>query len=121
MKTFQEIYCRAHDCEPEEFNHQVFWRSLYPQAVVVGPIVHLFDRGFFNAERELVERVGLVENRDQLDEELKAFNRRRQLSWLQRRGRIRMSTTRLARLAASYLDPGPRGGTRAVVVGLRTA
>ena len=120
MKTFQEIFCRAHDCEPREFSHQVFWRSLYPQAVLAGPFVHVVNRSFFNDERELVERVGLVKNRVQLDEELKAFNRRRQLSWLQRRGRIRMSTTRLAHLAALYLDGESRNGTRAIVVGLRT-
>lgn len=120
MKTFQQIYCRAHDCAPHEFTHQVFWRSLYVQAIIIGPFFDLVNRRFFETERELVERVGAVANREQLDQELKAFNRRRQLSWIQRRGRIRMSTTRLGQLAAAYLAGEPRS-SGAPVVGLRTA
>jgi hypothetical protein len=120
MKTFQEIYCHSHRCEPQDFNRRVFWRCLYPQAFVIAPLMQLTNSRCFELERELIERVGSVFSRSELDAELKHFNSRRQLSWLQRRAGIRISTRRLSQLGQTYLtDAQIERPTQSI--GLRTA
>ena len=106
QKSFQELFCEAQRCTEGEFARKVFWRALYPHAWPLVPLLGGFRSDYFVADRELLTGAGRATTMDQLRTEIVDYvmdaNNR---GWLRQRVRVRVSTTRLRRLARQYL-PG---------------
>jgi hypothetical protein len=106
VKSFQDLFCEEHRCKEDEFSGKVFWRALYPHAWPFVPFLGGCRSDYFAADRELISGAGRATTMIQLRTEIADFvmdaNNR---GWLRQRARVRVSTTRLKRLARRYL-PG---------------
>jgi len=104
MKSFQELFCVEHGCSSEDFTEKVFWECLNRHAIPFVPFLGGFWSGYFAADRELISCAGRAVNLGQVRVEIGDFfmdpNNR---GWLRKRFQIRLSTTRLKRLARRYL------------------
>lgn len=108
VTTFREKYCAARGCSSEAFATQLFWRCLHPHAVAVAPVVAAIQRGHFDADRELIAAAARARTMGELDEEILDFmHDARNRHWWRRRGRLRLSTQRLRRIARVHLLAGP--------------
>jgi hypothetical protein len=106
LKSFQELFCEEEHCTEGEFSRKVFWRALYPHAWPFVPLLGGLRSDYFVADRELISGAGRATTMVQLRTEIADFvmdgNNR---GWLRVHLRIRVSATRLKRLARKYL-PG---------------
>ena len=106
LKSFQELFCGEQQCPEGKFARKVFWRALYPHAWPFVPFLGGFRSDYFAADRELISGAGRATTMIQLRVEIADFvmdaNNR---GWLRQRFHVRISTTRLKRLARRYL-PG---------------
>jgi hypothetical protein len=57
-KDFRTLYCEHTGCAPERFEEHVFWRVLYPHAVLLALPVRLLMPNFFRLDFETIDRVG---------------------------------------------------------------
>ena len=107
LKSFQELFCEEERCKEGEFSRKVFWRVLYAHAWPFVPLLGGLRSDYFVADRELISGAGRATTMIQLRTEIADFvidgNNR---GWLRERLRIRVSTTRLKRLAGKYLHRG---------------
>ncbi len=55
--SFREVYCGLHGVEPLRFEREVLRLTLYPHAWLLAPLCHLFNRGYFTADFELIRSV----------------------------------------------------------------
>jgi hypothetical protein len=108
MRTFREIYCERHRCPPDKFTRRIFWRTLYPHARLVAPLILLFNYEFFSADRALIVYAGDALSVAQVRDEVRDFfwdsNNRR---WLRGALRLRVSGERLKNLSRRYLPEHP--------------
>lgn len=83
---------------------RVFWRTLYPHAVLAAPVFLVFNYEFFVADRDLIASAGRASDMKHVREEVREFfwdtNNH---GWLRRRLFIRISGQRLKNLARRYL------------------
>ncbi len=114
VTTLRELYCLANDCAPTQFVGRVFWRTLYPQALLLAPVVTLFHRDYFQVDRELIVRIGGIRTWGELNEEIRDYvlDSRTQ-GWWRRRMHVRLSTRRLRALAQLHLPEISRRSRRA--------
>jgi hypothetical protein len=106
MATFSEIYCQRHRCDRAEFVTRIFWRTLYPHARIIAPLILLLDRDYFSADRALILGVADAATMQRVREEVREYywdssNR----GWLRRNAHIRISGQRLKNLARDYMPP----------------
>ena len=105
--TFREKFCADQKCSTEQFVSRVFWRTLYPHARLLAPIILLFRRPFFEADRVLISCAGDACDLRRIREDVRDFfwdsNNR---GWLRRRINIRVSGQKLKDLARDYLPEG---------------
>ena len=104
MNSFQSLYCEAEHCLETDFIRRVFWRCVPLHAIPAVLVLGGWRSDFFAADRELIASAGRATNLHQLRAEiadyfLDAGNR----GWLRRRASIRVSTTRLQRLARRHV------------------
>lgn len=59
--TLRDAYAAVYDCRPEEFEHRVFWRCLYPHAGPPARWMWAVERDFFRTDLETVQ--ALAESR----------------------------------------------------------
>ena len=106
LKSFQELFCEEQRCNEGQFARKVFWRSLYSHATIFVPLLGGFRSEYFVADRELISGAGRATTMAQLRTEIADFvmdaNNR---GLLRQRVRVRVSATRLKRLARRYLPP----------------
>lgn len=57
-KDFRTLYCEQHGIAPEKFERSVFWRVLYPPALLLALPVRLLMPNFFRLDFETIDRVG---------------------------------------------------------------
>jgi hypothetical protein len=115
MKTFEEVFCEKHRCDPERFRRKVFWQTLPPPAVLVAPFLGGLNARFFAADRELLSGVSRAVNMSQVREEIRDyFLDSQNRGWLHNVANIRVSTHRLKRLAKRYL-PEPESSPSRVI------
>jgi hypothetical protein len=57
-QDFRTLYCQQTGCAPERFERHVFWRVLYPHAVLLALPVRLLMPNFFRLDFETIDRVG---------------------------------------------------------------
>lgn len=113
MKSFQTVFCEERGCATADFTRKVFWRCLPRRARLCAACLGGSGARFFLPERVLLARVGATTSLRQLEEELDEFlhhpdNR----GFLRMTLRIRISTTRLRRLAQGCLPKVPAGSTQ---------
>jgi len=109
VKSLQELFCAEQRCDEGQFARKVFWRALPPHARFFVPLLGGFDAKYFTADRELITGAGRATTMEQLRAEtvdfmLDANNQ----GWFRQRARIRVSTTRLKRLARRLLPETDR-------------
>ncbi len=114
VKTFKQIYCEEHRCQPPAFFQKIFWRCLPPLAIPFVPFVGGMQSGYFDADRELIRAVGTATSMAEVRDEIRDyFSHPQNRGWLRRVWNIRVSTHRLKRLARLYLqDPGVASSRR---------
>ena len=104
MKTFEERYCAATGCTPEEFPRKVFWRCLHRHALPVAPVILLLNDDYFSLDRELIAEVRKAEKMNHVWEEVRQyFVSPKHEGLLRRRANIRLSARRLINLARDHL------------------
>lgn len=105
MKTLAERYCERYRCPPAKFRWQVFWRVVHRRAIPLLPFLLL--TGVLDRDFELITACGRARSMRQVNEELEDFRYtgcRRGFAW---RLKLRVSTRRLASLAAICFSPLP--------------
>jgi hypothetical protein len=84
----------------------LFWKGLYPHAVVFAPLLMALRPGHFKPDRELVHGVANATTPAQFRDELTEFMLHpANNSWLRSRLRLRVSTRRVERFAILCLGP----------------
>lgn len=96
---------------------RIFWRALYPHAVLAAPLFLIFNYEYFAPDRDLIAAAGRATDLRHIREEVREFfwdsNNK---GWLRRRLFIRVSGQRLKNLARRYLpedgaSASPQGST----------
>jgi len=109
MKTFKEIFCEAHCCEPRHFRQKLFWKSVPLHAMPLVVFLGGFHSYSFEAEQLLTSNVGdsldMNDVRTAINDYLSDTADR---GWLREFVGIGMSTRQLRSVARCYL---PSGGT----------
>jgi hypothetical protein len=103
-KPFAELFCSRHRVSPELYRNAMLRRCLYPRALLLRPLLLLFRKGHFDADYELISRVGGLTNHESLHDEIDAFhdpfaNR----GFLRRTLRLRVSARRVQRQFESLM------------------
>lgn len=105
--NFRERFCAQRHCPKDQFVQRAFWRTLYPHARLVAPVILLLRPGFFEADRSLIESAGEATDMRRIREDVRDFfwdsNNR---GWLRRRLNIRVSGQKLRNLAHEFLPEG---------------
>ena len=113
-QTFAERYCRAAAWPSKEFSARVFWRCLHRHGVLFAPFVGFVGRDYFAPDRDLIGEAGRCETLVEIDEAIRAFVRDdRNRTWWRSRGRVRISTKKLRRLARSCFNANLRAAAAA--------
>jgi|HubBroStandDraft_5_1064220.scaffolds.fasta_scaffold585573_2 hypothetical protein len=104
MKTFEEYFCEANKCAPENFSRQIFWRCLHRHALPVAPFILIFRPRYFDADRELIAEIRKAVRMNQVWEEVREyFINPKHVGWFRRKANIRLSARRVIHLAREYL------------------
>ncbi len=103
--TLREAYAAVYDCRPEEFEHRVFWRCLYPHAGVPACWMWAVERDFFRTDLEAVRALGEARSGADLERAIDDLENHALVERSLRRGtlRIRLSPSRLGRLLRPLL------------------
>lgn len=105
MKSFLLLFCESARCPESEFARRVFWRCLPPHAVPVAFLLGGWRGDYFSLDRELIQAAGRAANLRQVREEITDyFLQRENARWLRRRGLVRVSTSRLQKLAKRHFS-----------------
>jgi hypothetical protein len=109
--NLEERYCSQHHCDHWGFQRAVFWKCLYPHAVPIAFLLGGPRSSFFARDFEFIGFAGRSESPAALREEITEFRGvPENTHWLRRFLRIRISTTRFARLAQVYFKADTSGG-----------
>ena len=101
--NLEERYCTQHHCDHWGFQRAVFWKSVYPHAVPIAFLLGGPRSSFFARDFEFIGFAGRSESTAALREEITEFRGvPENTHWTRRVLRIRISTTRFARLAQIY-------------------
>ena len=103
--TLREAYAAVYDCRPEEFEHRVFWRCLYPHAGVPARWMWWVERDFFRTDLEAVQASAEARCDADLRRAIDDLHNHALVERSIRRGtlRIRLSPSRLGRLLKPLL------------------
>ncbi|OIQ98014.1 hypothetical protein GALL_199350 [mine drainage metagenome] len=105
MPTFAELYCSRHGCPLRAFRRRIFWQLLPWHALPLAPVLVLGD--YFAPDYSLIDACARATGMGGIYEAIRDYpNSCRNLGWLRRRARVRISTRRLYRLAAIHLGDG---------------
>jgi hypothetical protein len=95
--SFQEAYCRIHNCLPGDYEEKLLWQCLYRHALPVLVFLPASDSTFFKEDYELIREIGPVRDPEIFEMELNRFHGRniRDKNWIRRALLIRISGKRL--------------------------
>ena len=113
-QTLEEKFCAKHGCTPADFPRRVFWRCLHRHALPLAPFIMLFNRHYFEPDRELISDIRRAIKMNQVWEEVREFFLSpRHQGWLRKRANVRVSAHRVINLAREFLpstgSPPPAG------------
>lgn len=119
--TLREAYAAIYDCRPEEFEHRVFWRCLYPHASLLAWWMWWVERQFFRTDLEAVEALGEARCEADFRRAIDDLQNHELVERSLRRGRlrIRLSPSRLRRVLEPLLpllNPLPERSESAPVI-----
>jgi hypothetical protein len=72
-KDFRTLFCEQHGCALEDFDERVFWRVLYPHALLVAPLIRWLMPNFFRLDFETIDRVGQTFDRQEFAQDLDRY------------------------------------------------
>jgi len=105
MKSFQELYCAENQCDAEQFLRRVFWQCVRRHAIPFVPFFGGVRSEYFAVDRDLIAGAGQATSvADLKGEIIDHLMDSRNTGWLRRHANIRVSTSRLRRLARRYLS-----------------
>lgn len=109
-ENFRAAFCRDKGCPIDAFERAVFWRCLYPHAVLVAWIILLVRPQFFQNDFKTIRQLGILRRRDEVRNELDSlsYENRQHGGALRNVFKIRVSGKRLMRLHSRMMGPGPR-------------
>ncbi|MBI5773679.1 MAG: hypothetical protein HZA89_08050 [Verrucomicrobia bacterium] len=109
--TFHNRCCRHFGCKPGAFEDVVFWHCLFSKSRVTARLMHALNPAFFSADRKLIRSLAGAASYAELESELVDF-RDDYIpgGHLREEWRMRVSTTKIARLAAEVFQDDPPGG-----------
>lgn len=104
MRTFAELYCAEHRCASRWFPQRIFWRALPWHAVPLAPLLLLGDH--FEPDRQLIATCAKATRLDQVAEEIRDYpDHPRNVGWLRKNAKVRISRRRLFDIARHCLAP----------------
>jgi hypothetical protein len=107
QRTFRELFCARYQVPSEHYVQEMLRRTLYRRARVVAPVVRFFSPGFFDADRDFVQGVGLIRRAEDLGGEVTDFHRHpHNRGFLRRALKIRVSCQRVSHLVGEVMSPG---------------
>jgi len=90
------FFCARYQVPSEHYVQEMLRRTLYRRARVVAPVVRFFSPGFFDADRDFVQGVGLIRRAEDLGGEVTDFHRHpHNRGFLRRALKIRVSCQRV--------------------------
>ncbi len=106
MSNLRVAFCGARGCTDGDFPRIMLRQSLHRRALVLRSLIELFDPEYFALDRDLIQQVGAANSMQEVDNELRDFMLdTRNHRWIRMRLRLRVSTTRLRRIARRHLRP----------------
>jgi hypothetical protein len=109
VKTFEEIFCAEHRCDPAQFSRKLFWKTLPLHVAPVAVLLGGFGSRYFAADRKLLDGLRQAEDmhdvRSQINDYLAEAAER---GWLLAAAGIEISIPRLKTFARYHL-PGAGG------------
>ena len=106
-RTFRELFCARYQVPSENYVPEMLRRTLYRRARVVAPVVRFFSPGFFDADRDLVQGVGLIRRAEDLGGEVTDYHLHpRNRGLLHRALKFRVSCQRVSHLVGEVMSPG---------------
>ncbi len=101
--NFKEAYCAAHRCKPENFDHQVFWKSVYRRALPLTVVIWVVERRMFQPDLEVIRALGAASTAVELQSVMGEFDNRCMVERSIRRAMFRMRVSG-ARLTPLFTD-----------------
>lgn len=106
-KTFAELFCSHRRLHPQQYHEVMFRCCLYRRTLIFRHLLAVFSRSYFEADHELISRVGLLTASETLDDEIDIFyNNSTNRSFLHRVLRLRVSARRVQRLFDALMRRG---------------
>ncbi len=95
--SFQDAYCAAYRCKPEQYGWSSFRRCLHRHALLVAGPLRLWNPSFFQADFEVISAIGRATTQLELQVLIDEFENRRvvERDLLHATFRIRLSNYRL--------------------------
>lgn len=104
VKTFKAIYCERFSVPAARFDESLFWRAIRWYALPVVLVVKIVNVNYFRPDYEFIRSVGSCEIMADVRAEVAAFRWECGISSpLRRHLRLRISTSRVAKLAKRLL------------------
>ncbi|MBS0631599.1 MAG: hypothetical protein JSS11_06770 [Verrucomicrobia bacterium] len=109
MRTLAQSYAEKNHCPETDCERRLFLACLHRRAFFAFPsVVAMFNPLFFSADHELIRAAAHATDLAQLERAITDFQSdSRNYEWWRRRMRLRVSVSRLRRLARQHL---PRSG-----------
>jgi hypothetical protein len=103
-KTFKAVYCEKFSVPAARFDESLFWRAIRWYARPLVFVMKIGNANYFRPDYEFIRSVGSCEIMDDVRAEVAAFRWECGISSpLRRRLRLRVSTSRIAKLAKRLL------------------
>jgi len=98
--TFRERFCEYYKCGPEEFEQNVFWRTLHRHAYFLARWWHRRDPLIFKEDYDFIHEIGGVRDPLIFKSELNRYHGRnvRERGWIRGTLHVRVSGKRVIRL-----------------------
>ena len=110
-RSLSDRICEKLGLHPNQFENEVFQRCLYGKARVLRPLLQIYNRNFFGADRDFVRRIGKIRRREELTRELDEFYYHpKNGNWLRRWFKLRISCRKVVALVKEVM-PEPRAGS----------
>lgn len=104
MNNFREAICERFDISPDAYEREVLWRCFFPTSLVVGKLLWVVNRSYFNQDLELIQAVGECTSVSEVRAELNDHRYHLHLRGFARRFlHVRLSGQRLVNLASLVL------------------
>ena len=104
--SFSTLYCAHFKCAPKRFEKHLFWHCLHPRARLAALVIRLFNRGFFHDDDDLITEIKNASSFEEVNHQINSHC----LppipgGWLRNTGKVRLSKTKIKKLARELFKP----------------